>query len=537
MSNATIGASAVTAEKETSFGMKPTPQSPRYNDIILGDVESVERYRPGGYHPIILGDLLGGRYETIAKLGCGGFSTVWLCWDEQEMTWQAVKVLSANASSRNLPELVLRDRLWQSDPSAHHITLPTHSFWIEGPNGRHICLVLPVLGPSIMASLFKGAHVQKRALFQVACGLSYLHRHGIAHGDLTPDNVLFHLPNLDHISKDQMKTLLSEPHICNVHAREQQHRHQAPKYLVATQHINIEPSNNITLVDLGVGFDIFAAPTYASIPWRFRPPEALLEIEIGPSLDIWAFACMILEVRHDEVPFVGSNLVGVVASLEVSLGPLPEPYRTPFRKLHPEEVTDEDDEKSTDTLETVTYWGSIWEERDLLEQCSGYSDPLEGKVRKPLEEETLPKNPDGSWNYDEEYIVTKHSIPEEEVPQLLDLLRNCFKYDPSQRLTLKEIMAHPWFDGHRESAISISQKRNSQFLKFGSSGLCLSWRLPMWLGLGGLILARYMYPGGLTNWNFGHQRKLLASCVHKASIGITTLLLPGATWAMMRYAT
>ena len=39
-------------------------------------------YRPGGYHPIHLGDRLkDGRYEIVHKLGFGGFATVWLAKD------------------------------------------------------------------------------------------------------------------------------------------------------------------------------------------------------------------------------------------------------------------------------------------------------------------------------------------------------------------------------------------------------------------------------------------------------------------------
>jgi hypothetical protein len=39
-------------------------------------------YRPGGYHPVCLGDTFKkGRYKIYHKLGCGGFSTVWLAKD------------------------------------------------------------------------------------------------------------------------------------------------------------------------------------------------------------------------------------------------------------------------------------------------------------------------------------------------------------------------------------------------------------------------------------------------------------------------
>lgn len=35
------------------------------------NVEDVERYQPGGYHPVAMGDILGG-YEIVHKLGFGG---------------------------------------------------------------------------------------------------------------------------------------------------------------------------------------------------------------------------------------------------------------------------------------------------------------------------------------------------------------------------------------------------------------------------------------------------------------------------------
>lgn len=44
--------------------------------------EWIERYRPGGYHPVHLGDQFNhGRYHVIRKLGVGSFSTVWLVKD------------------------------------------------------------------------------------------------------------------------------------------------------------------------------------------------------------------------------------------------------------------------------------------------------------------------------------------------------------------------------------------------------------------------------------------------------------------------
>lgn len=51
--------------------------------VLLHGHEALEAYRPGGYHPVSLGDsFLDGRYVIRNKLGYGGYSTVWLARDE-----------------------------------------------------------------------------------------------------------------------------------------------------------------------------------------------------------------------------------------------------------------------------------------------------------------------------------------------------------------------------------------------------------------------------------------------------------------------
>lgn len=47
-----------------------------------GITEHVEKYKPGGYHPVHLGDVFNNRYRVFRKLGFGAFSTVWLSRDE-----------------------------------------------------------------------------------------------------------------------------------------------------------------------------------------------------------------------------------------------------------------------------------------------------------------------------------------------------------------------------------------------------------------------------------------------------------------------
>ena len=46
-------------------------------------IESMEDYKPGGYHPVLLDEMLVDRFEVVHKLGYGGIGTIWLCMDHQ----------------------------------------------------------------------------------------------------------------------------------------------------------------------------------------------------------------------------------------------------------------------------------------------------------------------------------------------------------------------------------------------------------------------------------------------------------------------
>lgn len=74
------------------MGASPPPTPPsrdlgndecRFKTITL-PCESVEDYRPGGYHPVHLGDTFNAnQYKVIRKLGEGSYSTVWLALDQR----------------------------------------------------------------------------------------------------------------------------------------------------------------------------------------------------------------------------------------------------------------------------------------------------------------------------------------------------------------------------------------------------------------------------------------------------------------------
>jgi hypothetical protein len=83
--SATLDRRSFIAAMDTSS--PPTPPSRALKDdelrfrTITLPCEWVEDYRPGGYHPVVLGDVFNRQYKVIRKLGEGSYSTVWLARD------------------------------------------------------------------------------------------------------------------------------------------------------------------------------------------------------------------------------------------------------------------------------------------------------------------------------------------------------------------------------------------------------------------------------------------------------------------------
>jgi hypothetical protein len=85
------------------FSTVPPASSIGYHWI--NGVERLELYRPGGYHPVLIDDLLHDRYRIVEKLGFGGYSTIWLARDEVDKRYVAVKI---GISSPSLPRRELQ---------------------------------------------------------------------------------------------------------------------------------------------------------------------------------------------------------------------------------------------------------------------------------------------------------------------------------------------------------------------------------------------------------------------------------------------
>ncbi|KAI9728611.1 MAG: hypothetical protein M1828_002717 [Chrysothrix sp. TS-e1954] len=199
----------------------------RYKMITL-PTESVESYRPGGLHPIDIGDRLkGDQYRVLRKLGYGSYSTAWLARDERNHRYVALKVIAAAPTSVQR-ELKVYDRLRkakQSNGSSLRVPDLLDRFEHQGPNGRHQCVCFEVLGPSVATLMnnytdMYGYDNRKSAcpvwlarsiIKQLLQGVHAIHEQNLAHGDLQPGNILTVLDNIDTVSEED--TTKPEPPI------------------------------------------------------------------------------------------------------------------------------------------------------------------------------------------------------------------------------------------------------------------------------------------------------------------------------------
>ena len=173
------------------MGDSSSEQSEPTYDYIE-ETESLELYSHGGYHPVKIGDNYSkGRYHVIHKLGYGSYSTVWLARDSRLQRYVALKVLIADEISNN-SELKVSERLEDDCIGRRQGKIYVRSyldnFLIDGPNGRHVCLVSAIARHSVAFSkdastirIFQ-IDVARAITAQAILGLRYIHDKGVVHG-------------------------------------------------------------------------------------------------------------------------------------------------------------------------------------------------------------------------------------------------------------------------------------------------------------------------------------------------------------------
>ncbi|ERS99721.1 CMGC/SRPK protein kinase [Sporothrix schenckii ATCC 58251] len=255
------------------------------------DLEPLEDYKEGGFHPIHLGDTLGTSYCVLRKLGHGGYGTVWLCRDTRDdyARYVAVKVTIAMVKAEDISDLTILAGLDRSSaPGSDHIAFPLDTFSITGPNGTHQCIVLPLLGPCVSPELWvrlkdEPGPVLRKMAYQAVKAINFLHTNGICHGDFRPANILAKLNSLNHVSEEELLSRFGEPKLVKVVTESGDELPvSSPRYL--TPAIDLSRlgdeylTDQICVIDFGESFRISDPPDVSCIPEMYLSPEVLLQL-------------------------------------------------------------------------------------------------------------------------------------------------------------------------------------------------------------------------------------------------------------------
>ncbi|KAK8104325.1 kinase-like domain-containing protein [Apiospora kogelbergensis] len=434
---------------------------PRYyngypEEELYEQFERFENYEPGGFCPIDLSfeskpSFINDRFEVIYKLGWGGFGTVWLCYEGAVKKWRAVKVGKGSHTEEHSGEVLVESIMKKHSVGAaeameNNIVLPLETFWIDSINGKHLCSVLPLLGPTLsdwVECLEEDDPEQaQRIVSQMTKGMNFLHHHGICHGDFRPQNILMQLKDgaFDDIGIDEMcDEILGEPTMVDIILRNGSVSPYSPKTAYSgvawgSDTLSRFVSDKIAIVDFGEAYlTTNANPRELGIPGSYAAPEIVFGGAKGIGTDIWALAYSILEFRK-------------------LCRPLPPSFKRAVKQKLGGGVVGassegEQNEKGPESSEPVQAT-STPSGPTMLNIIDSEHKEREGKEFDGRLEGFLSR----SWR--------SMKLDRKEIISLGDLLQNLFRWKSEERWDTDKILAHRWFSEKHKAAKTKSDEED-----------------------------------------------------------------------------
>lgn len=211
-------------------------------------------------------------------------------------------------------------------------------------------------------------------------------------------------------------------------------------------------SEKILLIDFGQSF-LSGSPLVEGIgtPLAYCSPEAIFNRKAGFKSDIWALGTTIFEIRAGTQLFASffGGRDEILRQMVQALGKLPEPWWSSWGKRHLY-FDDDDGKPRTSWVNNIP----LAVEYPLIRQILDIGMEDDQVCFKDGDEATA-----SFAQLDNRSILEPSGMKLTEAEAYLfeDLIKKIVKYNPDERLPVKEIISHPWFgavyEGRENSSV------------------------------------------------------------------------------------
>lgn len=418
----------------------------------------------------VLGSVLLNKYVVCYYLGGGVSSKVLLAYHLQEKKFYAMKMFFSTDDEDGRFEVSILKNC-KSDTNKYLLKIK-ESFDFEHEGELYMCYVMPLMAGDVMDILSKGKYSKGmdyekmvNIIYQTLCGLKSLHLRNILHSDVKPENVFVEgVSTKVKMFIDEFKKLMIDKKISDLMKKgyklkvknlieefnKEFHDDNDTESDVSDTRYQFDESEDdsdyeydqdcsipvkyidepkCVVADLGRAINLNKVKDdeeYEEIQTRhYMAPEAILKIKYSTKADVWSVGCMIYEL------LTGKTLFAPDKSRRIST-----------------------DRKHISDI--VSLFGSIpkhmmKESPDyfILFKKNGLIKGVGDINNRDLKQELLEK--------------TAYELSNNEINDLMVLLKGMLEIDPKKRMSVDQCLAHSLFK--TKPKLVLTQKKNQIWKK------------------------------------------------------------------------
>ncbi|KAI9795101.1 MAG: hypothetical protein M1816_000123 [Peltula sp. TS41687] len=310
--------------------------SPDPRDSFVPSVAGTEwtdDYHSGGYHPVHFAKLFKAAVtKSFASLATvysrlSGLQSMRCMYPAANLTehrYVALKILQAKVSADNSEAAMFARLKKRAQTPAQSSLLPM------GPTASISDAGDPWLQP--VSPPRYSVSVVKRLLRQVLLSLDFLHRNGVAHGNLHTDQILFGIKDLDSVPEAHLRQGYDWRSINGpIRRRDGRPNRTGPRYLAINQPLEAYADNGLEFRIKVIGDESRASFDRLATYVNLQAPELWFDDTYDEKSDIWSFGCLLFEYLTGGQLFqlgywaIYAEQDSFLWQMTLLLGPLPKP--------------------------------------------------------------------------------------------------------------------------------------------------------------------------------------------------------------------